>query len=284
MVDNTNSTAIQSDNIGTVTDSANPVDIGATDTKSENSSTPKVEVRDGKLFVDGVRVYTRDDVNKIGANAKKETETRLLQELNVDSIDSVKSVVRTLQETAVSEEGTSLNVNALRDAVKKREATVEELKSQVNRLRTDLLLKDHMGNLQSAMPGNWTQEQRSAVVDLMRARNMLAIEGDTFAIRNGDAFLTVDGEKPDYAGAVELVGRTLGLQFGKKGVELQLGETSTEVSSQKIKVYDANRVNTDAEYRAAYMNIRQYQPFVKREQITDTMVKKQMEKTRAKIV
>ena len=250
MVDNTNSTAIQSDNIGTVTDSANPVDIGATDTKSENSSTPRVEVRDGKLFVDGV---------------------------------SVKSVVRTLQETAINEEGSSLNVNALRDAVKKREATVEELKSQVNRLKTDLLLKDHMSNLQSAMPGNWTPDQRSAVVDLMRARNMLAVEGDTFAIRNGDTFLTVDGEKPDYAGAVELVGRTLGLQFGKKGVELQLGETSTEISSQKVKAYDVNRVNTDAEYRAAYMNIRQYQPFVKREQITDSMVKKQMEKTKAKI-
>jgi hypothetical protein len=280
MVDNTDNTAVQSDNFGTVTDSA-PVDNTATDTKSDKSSTPKVEVREGKLFVDGVRVYTRDDTNKIAANAKKEVETRLLQELNVDSIDSVKSVVRTLQETSVTEEGSSLNVNQLRDAVKKREATVEELKSQVNRLRTDLMLKDHLGNLQSAMPGNWTQEQRSAVVDLMRARNMLAIEGDTFAIRNGDTFLTVDGEKPDYAGAVELVGRTLGLQFGKKGVELQLGETGDLTNSKAVKAYDANRVNTDAEYRAAYMNIRQYQPMLKRDAITDTMVRKQMEKARA---
>ncbi len=280
MVDNTDNTAVQSDNFGTVTDSA-PVDNTATDTKSDKSSTPKVEVREGKLFVDGVRVYTRDDTNKIAANAKKEVETRLLQELNVDSIDSVKSVVRTLQETSVTEEGSSLNVNQLRDAVKKREATVEELKSQVNRLRTDLMLKDHLGNLQSAMPGNWTQEQRSAVVDLMRARNMLAVEGDTFAIRNGDTFLTVDGEKPDYAGAVELVGRTLGLQFGKKGVELQLGETGDLTNSKAVKAYDANRVNTDAEYRAAYMNIRQYQPMLKRDAITDTMVRKQMEKARA---
>lgn len=282
MVDDTN-TAVQSDNFGTVTDSANPVDNSATDTKSEKGTTPKVEVREGKLFVDGVRVYTRDDTNKIAANAKKEVETRLLQELNVDSFDSVRNVVKTLQETGVAEEGSNLNVNALRDAVKKREATVEELKAQVNRLKTDLLLKDHMSNLQNAMPGNWSPEQRAAVVDLMRARNMLAVEGDTFAIRNGDNYLTVDGERPDYAGAVELVGKTLGLQFGKKGVELQLGETGDLTSGKMVKGYDQNRVNTDAEYRAAYMNIRQYQPMLKRDAITDSMVRKQMEKSKGKL-
>jgi hypothetical protein len=280
MVDDTNTTAIQSDNIGTVTDSAT-VDNSATDTQSEKSTTPKVDVRDGKLFVDGVRVYTRDDTNKIAANAKKDVETRLLQELNVDSFDSVRNVVRTLQETGVAEEGSNLNVNSLRDAVKKREATVEELKQQVTRLKTDLLLKDHMGQLQAAMPGNWSGEQRSAVVDLMKARGMLAIEGDTFAIRNGENFLTTDGESPDYIGAVELVGKTLGLQFGKKGVELQLGETADLTNNKNVKSYDASRVNTDAEYRAAYMNIRQYQPMLKRDAITDTMVRKQMDKSKA---
>jgi hypothetical protein len=280
MVDDTNTTAIQSDNIGTVTDSAT-VDNNATDTQSEKSTTPKVDVRDGKLFVDGVRVYTRDDTNKIAANAKKDVETRLLQELNVDSFDSVRNVVKTLQETGVAEEGSNLNVNALRDAVKKREATVEELKQQVTRLKTDLLLKDHMGQLQAAMPGNWSGEQRAAVVDLMKARGMLAIEGDTFAIRNGENFLTTDGESPDYIGAVELVGKTLGLQFGKKGVELQLGETADLSNSKNVKTYDASRVNTDAEYRAAYMNIRQYQPMIKRDAITDAMVRKQIEKSKA---
>ena len=280
MVDDTNTTAIQSDNIGTVTDSAT-VDNSATDTQSEKSTTPKVDVRDGKLFVDGVRVYTRDDTNKIAANAKKDVETRLLQELNVDSFDSVRNVVRTLQETGVAEEGSNLNVNSLRDAVKKREATVEELKQQVTRLKTDLLLKDHMGQLQAAMPGNWSGEQRAAVVDLMKARGMLAIEGDTFAIRNGENFLTTDGESPDYIGAVELVGKTLGLQFGKKGVELQLGETADLTNNKNVKLYDASRVNTDAEYRAAYMNIRQYQPMLKRDAITDTMVRKQMDKSKA---
>lgn len=282
MTDEVLDTAVQSDNIGTVTDSAQPVD-NTTGTKSEKTTTPSVEMRDGKLFVDGVRVYSRDDVNKISANAKKEAESRFLNELNVDSFDSVKSVVRTLQETTPNEEGSSLNVNSLRDAVKKREATVEELKSQVNNLRTELLLKDHMGNLQNAMPGSWTPEQRSAVIKLMKADGMLAVEGDTFAIRNGSDYFTTDGETPDYARAVETVGKSLGLNFGKKGVDVQYGETTTEVSSNKVKPLDDNRLLNDAEYRSAYMNLRQYQPNLSRSSITDAMVKKQMDKSRAKI-
>ena len=87
-------------NSAPVTDSANPVDnveqSTATDTKSE-STTPKVEQRDGKIFVNGVRVYTRDDTNRIAASAKHEVERNILNELNVDSIDSVKKVVSTLQ-------------------------------------------------------------------------------------------------------------------------------------------------------------------------------------------
>lgn len=274
-------TVVQSDNIGTVTDSAQPVDNIATDTKSENTA-PKVETRDGKLYVDGVRVYTRDDTNKIAANAKKEAESRFLNELNVDSFDSVKSVVKTLQETTSAEEGDPLNVQSLREAVRKREASVEELKTQVQSLRLELMLKDHMSRLQSNMPGTWSAEQKSAVIDLMKARNMLAVEGDTFAIRAGDSYLTVDGETPDYAGAVEMVGKTLGLSFGKKGVDLQLGETSLDVSSKQTKGFDTNRVNTDPEYRSAYLTIRQYQPNISRDAITDAMVKKQMDKIRSR--
>lgn len=283
MTDEVLDTVVQSDNIGTVTDSAEPVGNSTTGIKSDKTTTPSVEMREGKLFVDGVRVYSRDDVNKISANAKREAESKFLNELNVDSLDSVKSVVKTLQDTTPTEEGSSLNVNSLRDAVKKREATVEELKSQVNNLRTELLLKDHMGNLQNAMPGSWTPEQRSAVIKLMKADGMLAVEGDTFAIRNGDDFFTTDGETPDYARAVETVGKSLGLNFGKKGVDVQYGETTTEVSSNKVKALDDNRVLNDAEYRAAYMNIRQYQPGINRSSITDAMVKKQMERTRANI-
>ena len=273
-------TVAQTENVAPVTDSAQPVDTVATDTKSDNTTTPSVELRDGKMFVDGVRVYTRDDTNKIAANAKREVESSILQELNVDSIDSVKSVVQTLQETTPTSEGESnLNVNALRDAVKKREATVDELTAQVNNLKTELLLKDHMGQLQSAMPSSWSKEQQNAVIDLMRARNMIAVEGDTFALRNGDSYLTTDGETPDYSAAVETMGKNLGLQFGKKGVDIQYGETSTDSSSAKtVKPLDDGRLTSDAEYRSAYMSIRQYQPTLSRDKITDSMVKKQMEK------
>jgi hypothetical protein len=275
-------TAVQSDNTAPVTDSAQPVDNNVAELQSDKSTTPSVEMREGKMFVDGQRVYTRDDTNKIASNARREAESRFLNELNVDSLDSVKSVVQTLQDTTPSEEGSSLNVNALRDAVKKREATVEELTAQVNSLKTDLLLKDHMSNLQSAMPGNWNAEQKAAVVKLMKADGMLAVEGDTFAIRHGNEFLTTDGETPDYAKAVEVVGKSLGLTFGKKGVDLQYGETSADVKGSGNKALDDSRLNSDAEYRRAYFAIRQNSPQLSRGSITDAMVKKTMEKSRAK--
>lgn len=257
-----------------VTDSANSVDNMET-VKSEKNTTPSVEQRDGKLYVDGTRVYTRDDVNKIGANAKREVESRLISDLNVDSIDSVKGVVKALQDSNPSEEGSSLNVESLRDAVKKREATVEELKSQVNSLKTDLLLKDHMGQLNSAMPGNWTAEQKSAVVKLMKADNMLAVEGDTFAIRAGESYLTTDGETPDYKSAVELVGKNLGLNFGKQGVDMPLGETSSvKADKTAVKPADQQRVKSDPAYREAYLDIRlNRKGGLSSGEITDNMIK-----------
>ena len=257
-----------------VTDSATNVDNKTETVKSEKKTTPSVEVKEGKIFVDGNRVYTRDDVNKIGANAKREVESRLIQDLNVDSIDSVKGVVKALQETQ-SDEGSSLNVQSLRDAVKKREATVEELKQQVTSLKTDLLLKDHMGQLNSAMPGNWTAEQKSAVVTLMKADNMLAVEGDTFAIRSGENYLTTDGETPDYASAVELVGKNLGLNFSKKGVDMPLGEMNSPTDSkQSAKPVDRNKVTNDPAYREAYLDVRlNRKGGVKTSEITDNMIK-----------
>jgi len=281
-MDNTIDTAVETDNIQPVTDSANPVENAeqsvSTETKSDNNTTPKVEIRDGKTFVDGIRMYSRDDTNKIAASAKHEVEKNILNDLNVDSIDQVKKVVSTLQEVN-PQEGSSLNVDSLRDAVKKREATVEELKAQVTSLKTDLLLKDHMSQLQSAMPSNWTPSQKDSVVKLMKADGMLAVEGDTFAIRNGNDFLTTDGETPDYAKAVEIVGKErLGLSFGKKGVDVQYGETSTESKSTKSAPLNEDKIISDAEYRAAYRNIRRYQPGVQRSNITDAMVKAEMKR------
>jgi hypothetical protein len=278
-MESSNETAVQTDTVAPVTDTAQSDAVEqstSTDTKSENT-TPSVEHRDGKLFVDGVRVYTRDDTNKIAANAKHEVQKQMLNELNVDSIDQVKQVVSTLQEVN-SQEGQSLNVDSLRDAVKKREATVEELKAQVTSLKTDLLLKDHMSQLQNAMPSNWSAQQKESVIKLMKADNMLAVEGDTFAIRNGNDFLTTDGETPDYARAVEIVGKDkLGLSFGKKGVDLQYGETTnTAVNKSTSAPVDDVKLTDNTDYRSAYMRIRQYQPTLSRSQITDSMVKAEL--------
>jgi len=279
MTDTVQNTAVEPDNAQSVTDSVEPVDNVTTE--KSGITTPSVEIRENKIFLDGTRVYSRDDTNKIAANAKREAEARILQELNVDSIDAVKSVVKTLQETTPTSEGESLNVNSLRDAVKKREATVEELTAQVQSLKQDLLLKDHMGQLQNAMPSAWNADQKSAVIDLMKARNMIAVEGDTFAIRNGEGYLTTDGETPDYGAAVEVVGKTLGLPFGKKGVDLQYGETGVDSGdSRKVKPLDEAKLNSDAEYRTAYMHIRKYQRDLSRSEISHNMVMKQVDKFR----
>lgn len=136
-----------------------------------------------------------------------------------------------------------------------------------------------MGQLQNAMPSNWTAQQKDSVVKLMKADGMLAVEGDTFAIRNGNDFLTVDGETPDYARAVEIVGKErLGLSFGKKGVDVQYGETSSDSNSTKSTPLNEDKIISDAEYRAAYRNIRRYQPSIQRSNITDAMVKAEMKR------
>ena len=104
-------------------------------------------------------------------------------------------------------------------------------------------------------------------------------EGDTFAIRNGNDFLTTDGEQPDYAKAVEIVGKEkLGLSFGKQGVDIQYGETGLNDVGQTAKTFNQNKVNADTEYRSAYMRIRRNQPGLSKSKITDSMVKKEMQR------
>ena len=277
MSQNITTTDAQPDTVAPVTDSASQVDTNH-DVKSE-ATTPSIEMRDGKMFVDGTRVYTRDDTNKIAANAKREAEKTFLSDLNVDSIEAVKGVVQTLQET--TPEAAGLDVQSLRSAVAKREATVEELTTQVQSLKTELLLKDHIGSLQNAMPGTWTAEQKDSVLTLMRAKDMLAIDGDTFAIRNGSDYLTRDGETPDYEAAVELVGKNmLGLPFGKRGVDVQYGETKASDNGNKVKPLDHAKLDSDAEYRKAYTSLRRYNPGLSRSSITHNMVMKQIDKTK----
>ncbi len=254
--------------VNTATDAETHVEA-----KAEKSATPKVETRDGKLYVDGVRVYTRDDVNRIGSKAQEETKQRLLTELEVDSFDQVKNVVKQLR-TAGDDEG--LNVASLRDAVKKKEQTVEELRAELQRVRTDAVLKEHIGNIYNNMPSQWNTEQRAAVVDLMKARNMLHLEGDTFAIRNGDTFLTQDGETPDYAGAVTLIGKTLGLPMAKVGVATY-DAPDKSVKETVVKAIDETRLNKDPAYRNAYVQVREKNRNLSRSEITDAMIRKHME-------
>jgi len=256
-----------------------------TDTDADNAvnseskaapKTPNVEYKEGKLFVDGVRVYTRDDTNRIAANAKKEAESRILGELEVDSFDQVKTVVKQLR--SVTDDEPNLNVASLRDAVKKKEQTVEELRAELQRVKTDMVLKDHLVNLNTAMPAGWTQEQRSAVVDLMKARNMLHLEGETFAIRNGDTFFTDDtGERPDYAAAVMSIGKTLGLPIAKQGVAIFDSPDKMHDDVKAVKGLDQKRLQSDAAYRNAYVQVRNRDKNLSHSEVTDAMVRKQMD-------
>lgn len=266
-------TEVQTDQTAPVTDTEN-VEL----TKSETTE-PKLERKDGKMYVEGVgRVYTRDDTSKIAANAKNEAVNGLLRELDVDSLDQVRDVISTLK--SHGEEGeNSLDVRALKQTVAKREATLEELTAQVGSLKNELLLKDHIGNLNTAMPGSWTPDQKTAVLDLMKARDMFAVEGDQFQLRNGNEYLTVDGERPDYASAVDVIAKTLGLNTGKRGVDVVKVDGSESVDNRTVKPLDETRLKTDAEYRAAYMNLRQYSN-ASRIDISHNMVSKQLDKMR----
>jgi hypothetical protein len=267
-------TEVQTEQSAPVTDTEN-VEL----TKSETTE-PKLERKDGKMYVEGVgRVYTRDDTSKIAANAKNEAVNGLLRELDVDSLDQVRDVISTLKSHGDEGEGNSLDVRALKQTVAKREATLEELTAQVGSLKNELLLKDHIGNLNTAMPGSWTPDQRTAVLDLMKARDMFAVEGDQFQLRNGGEYLTVDGEKPDYASAVDVVAQTLGLNTGKRGVDVVSVDATNNGADRTVKPLDEARLKTDAEYRTAYMNLRQFSN-TPRSSVTHNMVSKQLDKMR----
>ena len=72
-----NDTLVAGENVQPVTTDTDA--DSAVNSDKATPKTPSVELRDGKMFVDGVRVYSRDDVNRIGANAKKEVESRIEQ-------------------------------------------------------------------------------------------------------------------------------------------------------------------------------------------------------------
>jgi hypothetical protein len=255
--------------VGTDTDAETPVE--AKSEESVKADAPKVERKDGKVFIDGVRFYTRDDTSKIAARANEEAKSQILSELEVDSFDKVKSVVKTLQS---SNADTGLNVDSLRDAVKKKEQTVEELRAELQSVKTEYALRDHISSLKDNMPQGWNMDQKQAVVDLMKARDMLHIEGDTFAIKNGEDYFTVDGETPDYKSAVEVVGKTIGLPFAKKGVDTFAVDKQPADTGVR-KGIDESRMKSDPEYRAAYVRIRERNRGLARSEITDKMISDQ---------
>lgn len=269
-------TAVQPDIVEPVTDSAEPVELN----KSETVAQP--EFKDGKWYLEGKRFYARDEVNQVSARAKSDAVSSILKDLDVDSIDQVKDVISTLKSAELTEEGqSSLDVKALKQAVAKREATVEELTAEVNNLRKDLVLKDHLGALQSHMPSAWNVDQRQAVLDLMNARNMFAVENNTFALKNGDDYLTIDGVKPDYESAISMVGKGLGLPFGKKGVDVVNAQESTnDDSGRSPRALQEDRLLSDPEYRAAYTTVRNSNMNWSRADINHSMVMKQVDKAR----
>jgi len=249
-----NDSLIAGENVQSVTETG--VEAKAETTSEEKATTkaPNVEIKEGnKMFIDGNRVYSRDETNIIASKAKRDVETKLLNDLEVESFDKVKQVVSELRNTDIADN--SLNVQGLRDAVAKREQTVEELRAELTAVKTDYALREHISTLKDNMPTQWKAEQKSAVVDLMNARNMLQMEGDTFAIKNGEDFITTDGETPDYKTAVEVVGKTLGLPFAKKGVE------SFDADKQPSKPQESGKsvqelIKHDSQLRNAYVKLR----------------------------
>jgi hypothetical protein len=109
----------------------------------------------------------------------------------------------------------------------------------------------------------------------MKARDMLHYQDGTFAIKNGDEFLTTDGETPDYKSAVETIGKTLGLPFAKKGIDTFDADKKPSSTKDSAPVNE-ERLKSDPQYRRAYASLRERQR-LSRSQITDALITKTMQ-------
>tara|TARA_R100001510_G_C7642828_1_gene200384 strand:+ start:823 stop:1692 length:870 start_codon:yes stop_codon:yes gene_type:complete len=269
-------TPVAGETVQPVTETEASVDAKS-EVEVEAPKGPSIEQKEGRFYLDGKRVYTREETDRIAINAKKETESRILQDLEVDDFGQVKQVVNQLR--SASPESNSLDVESLRSAVQKREQTVEELKAELSKVKTDYAVREHISTLKENMPTTWKPEQKDAVVDLMKARDMFQVEGQTFAIKNGQDYLTIDGEQPDYKTAVEVVGKSLGLPFAKKGVDTY-DVDKTPVDQGSTTGVDEGRLKSDPEYRSAFVNLRHTNRSLSRSQITDSMIRKNIDKMR----
>lgn len=248
------------------------------DTISVSSDTPTVEIKEGKTFVNGVRMFSRAEKDAVAKIASRDVEQNILNDLGVDNLQSVKQVVKQLQTANIdSESGSSLDLNALKQSVAKKEQTVAELKAELESVKSQYVVDRHVTNLKDAMPSAWSPEQKSSVVKLMQADNMFKIEGESFHIVDGEDFLTTDDGLPNYNVAVEKMGKTLGLPFAKKGVAT-VDADSTPVDNKSTRSLNEDRVKTDPRYRDAYVAIRNKNVGLARESITNKMVEDQMSK------
>ncbi len=243
---------------------------------SVNSNESKVEIREGRYFVDGQRMFTKAEKDAIAKTATREVEQRLVNELGVDSLSSVKQVVKELQTANITEGESSLDVSALKNTVAKKEQTVAELKAELESVKSQYVLDAHVGKLKDVMPSAWTPEQRNSVVKLMNADNMFKVEGQSFHIVDGEDFITTDEGLPNYSAAVEKMGKQLGLQFSKKGIAT-VDAQSTPVSNSK-KGLDEARMNSEPRYREAYVAMRRQNINLSRDTVTNKMVEDFMTK------
>lgn len=265
----------------TVVDTGESQTVPETVTQSEesisvSSNAPQLEERDGKFYLNGQRMFTKAEKDAIAKTTTREVEQRLINELGVDSLSSVKQVVKELQTANITEGESSLDITALKNTVAKKEQTVAELKAELEGVKSQYVLDAHVGKLKDAMPSAWTPEQKNSVVKLMNADNMFKVEGQSFHIANGDDFFTTDEGQPNYAAAVEKVGKDLGLQFSKKGVATVDAQT-TPASTSKREL-DLGRLKTDARYRDAYVNLRSTNIGLGQSTITNKMVEAHMAK------
>jgi hypothetical protein len=222
-------------------------------------------------------MFTKAEKDAIAKTATREVEQRLVNELGVDSLSSVKQVVKELQTANITEGESSLDVSALKSAVAKKEQTVAELKSELDAVKSQYVLDAHVGKLKDAMPIAWTPDQKGSVVKLMQADGMFRVEGQSFHIVDGEDFITTDEGLPNYSAAVEKIGKNLGLQFSKKGVAT-VDAQSTPVTGNATRGLDENRMKTDPRYKEAYVSLRRQNINLSRDSVTNKQVEHQMTK------
>lgn len=272
------STAVDAGESQTVAETEATSETQVEDTISDSSETPTVEMKDGKTYVNGVRMFSRAEKDAVAKIASREAESGFLRELGVDDLNSVKQVVKQLQTANIDGEGSnSLDLNALKQSVAKKEQTVAELKAELENVKSQYVLDKHVSNLKDAMPSAWSADQKQSVVKLMHADNMFRIEGDSFHILDGEDFLATDEGLPNYSQAVEKMGKTLGLPFAKKGVTT-VDADSKPMDGRTNRGLDESRLKTDARYRDAYVTLRTKQQGLSRDQLTNKMVEDQMNK------